>query len=163
MNHVHKYSKAFLSVIITLGKYIRGGGGYTVFYYGVKTSDLGSRSHVLTILQRRMIFGPFEICFHEGNLWIVHRAVISFIITKQIFLHFYRHGDRFYSWYINKTDKRKYLDDNITGVKPKYFLQEGMRYSPGYDPIQKIWGRDRKIARKIGIKRKSTKYMYLPG
>ena len=38
LNHVHKDSKDLVSVIITLGRNIRGGD--TVFYDGVKTSDL---------------------------------------------------------------------------------------------------------------------------
>ena len=54
INHDHKDSKYMLSVIITLGENIRGGG--TVFYDGVKTSDLGSRAHVLKHLHERMIF-----------------------------------------------------------------------------------------------------------
>ena len=39
MNHVHKDTKYLVSVIITLGKNISG--GETMFYDGVKTSDLG--------------------------------------------------------------------------------------------------------------------------
>ena len=58
LNHVHKDSKDLVSVIIILGKNISGGD--TVFYDGVKTSDLGSRAHVLKILHGRMIFGPFD-------------------------------------------------------------------------------------------------------
>ena len=60
MNRVHKDSKYQVSVIITLGGNISGGD--TVFYDGVKTSDLGSRAHVLKHLHLhgRMIFGPFE-------------------------------------------------------------------------------------------------------
>ena len=45
MNHVHKDSRYLVSVIITLGKYISGGD--TVFYDGLKTSDFGSRYHIL--------------------------------------------------------------------------------------------------------------------
>ena len=38
-----------------------------------------------------------------------------------------------------------------------------MRYSPGYDPIQKIWDRYRKIARdNFGRKRESAGLNYLP-
>ena len=95
LNHVHKDSKYLVSVIITLGKYISRGG--TAFYDGVKTSDLGSRAHILKYLYGRIIFGPFENVFHEGTLWSGYRAVISFILTKQIFLHFFRHGYRFYN------------------------------------------------------------------
>ena len=45
LTRVHKDSKYMVSVIITVGKYISG--GYTVFYDGLKTSDLGSRAHIL--------------------------------------------------------------------------------------------------------------------
>ena len=54
MKRFHKDTKDFLSVIINLGKNIKGGD--TVFYDGVKTSDLGSRAHVLKYLHGRMIF-----------------------------------------------------------------------------------------------------------
>ena len=45
LNHVHKDIKDLVSAIINLGGNISGGD--TVFYDGVKTSDLGSRYHVL--------------------------------------------------------------------------------------------------------------------
>ena len=119
LNHVYKDSKDLISVIITLGKDISGGD--TVFYDGVKISDLGSRAHILKHLHGRMIFGPFEKVFHEGTLWSGYRAVISFILTKQIFLHFFRHGDWFYNRYKHTTYRLKYLDDDGYGVKPKIF------------------------------------------
>ena len=59
---------------------------------------------------------------------------------------------------------KKKLDTDDTGVKPKHFLQMCMRYTPGYDTIQKMWDRYRKIARyNFGRKIKSTGYIYLPG
>ena len=58
LNNVYKDTKDMVSVIINLGNYISGGD--TVFYDGVKTSDLGSRAHSLKCLHGRMIFGPFE-------------------------------------------------------------------------------------------------------
>ena len=58
LNHVHKDTKAMVSIIITVGKYISGGD--TVFYDGVKTSDLVSRAHILKHLHGIMVFGPFE-------------------------------------------------------------------------------------------------------
>ena len=58
MNHVHRYKKDLLSVITTMVKNIRGGD--TMFYNELKTSDLGSRSHVEKHLNGIMIFGPFE-------------------------------------------------------------------------------------------------------
>ena len=45
LNHMHKDVKDLVSVIITLGKDIIGGD--TVFYDGVKSSDFGSRAHIL--------------------------------------------------------------------------------------------------------------------
>ena len=81
LNRVHKDTKDMVSVIITVGKYISGGN--TMFYDGVKTSDLGIRAPILKKLHGRMIFGPFEKVFHEGTLWIGYRAVISFIVTKK--------------------------------------------------------------------------------
>ena len=64
--------------------------------------------------------------FHEGTLWSGYRAVISFILTKQILLHFFRHGDRFYNRYLNSVDKKIYIDDDGSGVKPNHALQRRM-------------------------------------
>ena len=61
MNHVHRNNKYLVSAIITPVKNISGGD--TLFYDGVKTSELGNRYHVLKDLHRRMIFGPFQIFF----------------------------------------------------------------------------------------------------
>ena len=58
LNHVHKESKDLVSVMINLGGDISEGD--TMFYDGVKTSDLGSRAHVLKHLHGIMIFGQFE-------------------------------------------------------------------------------------------------------
>ena len=80
LNHVHKDSKDLVYVIITMGSIISGWD--TVFYGGVKTSELGSKSYVLKNLHGRMIFGPFET-IHEGTLWSGYRAVISLILTKK--------------------------------------------------------------------------------
>ena len=74
LNHVHKDSKNLVYVIITLGGDISGGDN--VFYYGVKTSDLGSRAHILKYLHGRRIFGPFEKVLYEGTLSSGYRAVI---------------------------------------------------------------------------------------
>ena len=87
LNHMHRDIKYLVSVIITLGKDISGGD--TVFYYGVKSSDFGSRSHILKHLHGIMVFGPFENVFREGTLWNGYRAAISFILTKQISLQFF--------------------------------------------------------------------------
>ena len=153
MNNLHKAAKDLVSIIITVGKDISGGD--TVFYDGVKTSDLGSRAHILKNLHGRMIFGPFEKVFHEGTLWSGYRAVISFILTEKIFLHLFLHWDRFYNRYINTADKKKYLDDDGSGVKQNNFLQIRMKCISFGDPLQAMWDRDRKTARdKFGKKKK---------
>ena len=82
MNHKHKDSKDLFSVIITQGKYKRG--GENVFYDGVKISGLGSRARVLKHLHGRMIFASLEKYFHEGTLWRGPRSVISSILAKNI-------------------------------------------------------------------------------
>ena len=53
-------------VIIAMGTNIIGGD--TVFYDGVEKYDFGNRDHVLEHLHGRMIFGPFEMFFHEGYI-----------------------------------------------------------------------------------------------
>ena len=90
LNHMHKDVKDLVSVIITLGKDISG--GETVFYDGVKSSDIGSRAHILKHLHGRMVFGPFEKVFHEGTLWSGYRSVIYFILKKTSFLRYYCHA-----------------------------------------------------------------------
>ena len=107
LNHVHKDIKYLISVIITLGKDICGGD--TVFYDGVKSYDFWSSAHILKKIHGRMVFGPFEKVFHEGTLWSGYRAVIFFILTKQIFLHLFHHGNHFYNRYLNSVDKKKYM------------------------------------------------------
>ena len=80
MNHVHKDTKYLLSVKITLENDISG--GETMLYDRVKTSEMGSRAHVLKHLCGRIIFDQFEKCYREGTLWRGPRAVLSFIIKK---------------------------------------------------------------------------------
>ena len=92
-NNMHKDVKYLVSVIITLGKDIIRGD--TVFYDGVKSCDFGRRSHLLKHSHGLMVSVPFEKIFPEGTLWSGYRAVISFILTKQIFLHFYSHANQF--------------------------------------------------------------------
>ena len=90
--------------IIKLVKDINGGD--TVFYDGLKSCDFGNRAHILKHSHGRMVFGPFEKVFHEGTLWSGYRSVIYFILTKQNFLHFYRHENQFYDRYINLVNKK---------------------------------------------------------
>ena len=66
MNHVHKYSKDLVYVLITLEEYKQRGQNV---YDRVNSIDLGEISHVLKHLQGRIFMDTFEICFHEGSLW----------------------------------------------------------------------------------------------
>ena len=58
MNHVYKDSKYLVSVIITLG--IDISRGYTLFFDGVRQTDLVKISHALIYLHGRIIMGLFE-------------------------------------------------------------------------------------------------------
>ena len=156
--HLHKDSKYLVSVMITLGENISGGD--TVFNDGVKTSDFGSRSHVLKHLYERIILRPFENKIHEGTIWSGYRAIIYFILTKKIFLHLFFHGDRFCNRYINTTYLLNYRDYDGTGEKTEHFLQRRIRYTYGGDTIQGKWYRDRKIARD-NFGRKKINWIYL--
>ena len=71
-----------------------------------------------------MIFGPLECFSHEGTLLSGYRAVISFILTKQIFLHFFRHGDQFYNRYIDTKDKKNILMMMILGLNQSISYKE---------------------------------------
>ena len=109
-----------MSIIINLGTYISGGD--TVFYGKVKTTYLGNRARVLKHLLGRMIFCPFERCFHKGSLWRGHRAVISFILTKKK-NDFSVMGIGFITD-IYEPNSTKYLDDNGIGVKPRQIFSK---------------------------------------
>ena len=80
-----------------------------MFYDGVKKSDLDSRAHILKHLHGRVVFVPFEKAFREGTLCSGYRAIISFILTKQIFLRFYCHANQFYDRYLNLVKKLNIL------------------------------------------------------
>ena len=115
LNHVHKYSKYFVSVIITPGVNISGGD--TLFYDGIKTYDLGSRVYVLIHLRGRTVSGQFGGKIHEGTPWRGHGAVISFILAKKnpylsIAMEVGFITD------ISMKQAKKYLDYDGPGVKP---------------------------------------------
>ena len=59
---------------------------------------------------------------HEGSIWTRHRAILSFILQKSIFIHFVHHGTKFYDKYITSDDRKKYMDDDGCGIfsKTKY-------------------------------------------
>ena len=113
LNHVYKDIKDLVPIIITLGKDI--GGGYTVFNEGVISSHFGSIYHILKHLHGIMVFCTFEKVFHEDTLWSGYGALIYLIRTKEIFLHFFRHGNRFYNRYLNSVNKKSILMMMVLG------------------------------------------------
>ena len=117
LNHVHKDSNNLLSVIIISGTYVHG--GKTVFHDGEKMNDTGKRAHVLKHSHRRCVVSPIDKILHEGSIWTGHRAVLSFILHKSIFIHFVHHGTIFYDRYITSDGRKKYIDDDGGVVFPK--------------------------------------------
>ena len=114
LNHVHKDSNSLLSVIIILGKNVHG--GEKVFYDGEKMDNIGKIAHVLKHSNGRCVVGAFDKGLHEGSIWTGNRSVLLFILHKSIFLHFVHNGTIFYDKYITSDDRKKYIDDDGSGV-----------------------------------------------
>ena len=122
LNHVHKDSKDLLSVIIILGTDVNG--GETGFIYGENMNDIGKRAHVLKHSHGRCVIGSFDNFLHEGSIWTGHRAVLSFILHKSIFLHFVHNCTRFYDKCISSKNWLKYIDDDGSGVLHKLLVRK---------------------------------------
>ena len=116
-NHVHKDSKDILLVIIILGTDVNG--GETVFNDGKNMNDNGKIAHVLKHSHERCVIGYFDKNLHEGSIWNGHRAVLSFILHKSIYIHFVHNVTRFDDKYISSKNRLKYIDDDGSGVFPK--------------------------------------------
>ena len=72
---------------------------------------------MLKYLRGRCIIGAFETIYHEGTIFRVSRAIIYFILHKSIFISFNYKGYNFYNKYKNTEDKKRYIDDDNTGIK----------------------------------------------
>ena len=107
LNRAHKDINDLLSVIIILGTYVHG--DEKVFNYGEKINDIVEISHVLEHSRGRFVIGDFDEISHEGSICNVHRAVISFILHKSIFLHLVHNGTIFYDKYILSYLKNIYI------------------------------------------------------
>ena len=70
-------------------------------------NDIGKRAHVLKHSHGMCVIVSFNKILHEGSIWTGHRAVLSFILHKSIFLHFVYHSTRFYEKYITSDDRKK--------------------------------------------------------
>ena len=104
-------------MIIILGTDVHG--GETVFYDGDKMNDIVKRAHVLKYSHGRCVVGPFDKILDEDSLLTGNRAVLSFILQKSIFLHSLHHVTRFHDKYITSEDRKKYIDDDGSGVFTK--------------------------------------------
>ena len=51
------------------------------------------------------MLGDFDKNLDEGYVWNGHRAGLSFILQKSIFLHFVHHCKTFYYRYVNYDDR----------------------------------------------------------
>ena len=111
-----------MSVIIILGSDVHG--GETVFFDGETLNDIGKIAHVLKHSHGRCVIGSFDKILHEGSLWTSHRALISFVLHKSIFLHFVHNGTKFYDKYILTKNRLKYIDDDVSGVLPKILVRK---------------------------------------
>ena len=69
LNHVHKYSKYLLYVIIILGTDVHG--GETVFFNGDNINDIGKRAHVLKHSHGRCVIGSFDKFYMKALLGLV--------------------------------------------------------------------------------------------
>ena len=116
LNHFHKDSDDLLAEVIILGTNFHD--GETVFNDGVNMNYTGKRAHFLKHSHGRCVVCAFDKNLHEGSIWNVNRAVISFILHKSIFIHFVHHGTGFYDQYITSDDRKKYMDDDGSGVLP---------------------------------------------
>ena len=67
--------------------------------------------------------GAFDKILHGGSIWTGTRSVISFILHKSIFIHFVHNGTIFYDKYITSDDRKKYIDDDGSGVSQNKRLE----------------------------------------
>ena len=144
-------------------------GGETIVYYGENMNGIEKRAHVLKHSHGRCVIGSFDKILHEGSLWTGHRAIISFILHRSIFLHFVHNGTNFYDKYISTKNWLKYIDDDGSGVLPKLLVRK--KYNPGYKKysnhyyvLNNDFIKDTRICRTYsGKKRKASGYVLITG
>ena len=89
------------------------------FLNGDNMNDIGKTAHVLKYSDGRCVVGAFDKIIHEDSIWTGYRSVLSFILHKSIFLHFLHHGTIFCDKYITSDYRKKYMDDDGSGVFPE--------------------------------------------
>ena len=93
-------------------------------------NDTGKRAHVLKYSHWRCVVDAFDKILHEGSIWTGHRAVLSFIVHKSIYLHFVHNGTIFYDKYITSDNRNKFVDDYGSGAFVKQKVRN--RYNAKY-------------------------------
>ena len=166
--HAHIDSRDILLAIIILGTGVSG--GETVFNDGENMNDIGKRAHVLKHSHGRCVIGSLNKVLHEGSIWTGHRSVLLFILHKSILIHFLHNGTRFYEKYIPSKHKKKYIDDDGSGVFPKqqvrkkYISKYQLTYSNRYYVMKNDSIKDTRIRWTYsGRKRKATGYVLITG
>ena len=132
--------------------------------------DIGKRAHVLKHSHERYVVGAFNKILLEESIWTVPRALLYFTLNKSTFLHFMRHGTKVYEKYINNDDRKKYIDDNGSGIFPKQNVRklynEKYHYTYGNRNyvVSAPYIRHTRIQRVYpGRKLKATCFIYLQG
>ena len=87
-------------------------------------NDIGKRAQVLKYSHGMCVIGSFCTILHEGSIWTGHRAFLSFILHKSIFILFVHNGTRFYDKYISTKNWLKYIDDDGSSVLPKILVRK---------------------------------------
>ena len=86
-------------------------------------NNIGKRAHVMKHSHERCVVGAFDKIIHKGSIWTGHISVLSFILHKSGFIHFVNHGTIFYDKYLASYDRKKYMDDDGSGIFPKKKLE----------------------------------------
>ena len=92
-NHIHKDRNDLISVIVTLGHPIEQGG--TTRYYAGKSED--DHGEVLLSVKHqhgRYQIAPFHDILHDAEYWRGPRCVLSFILMKNVYDHFFEYGKK---------------------------------------------------------------------
>ena len=99
-------------------------------------NDIGKRAHVMKHSHGRCVIGSFDKNLHEGSIFTGHRAVLSFILHKSIFLHFVHNSKKVYDKYISTKNWLKNIDDDGSGVLPKILVRKW--YNARYQKLIQI-------------------------
>ena len=141
------------------------------FFFNVTTiNEIGKRENVLKHSHRGCVVGAFYKILHEGSIWNGTISILYFKLHKSIFLHFVRHGTKFYEKYIKYDDRKKYIDNDGSGIFSKWNVRQlyNAEYLKTYLNRRSVHERDYIKDTRIGWvhsgrKRKATGFVYLKG